>query len=86
MSVTRVTYAPGWKWSEHIKPVVGTDSCQVPHFGYVLAGRLKTVMDDGTAAELEPGDIAIIPPGHDAWVTGDEPCIILDFQGASRNV
>ncbi len=86
MSVTRVTYEPGWKWSEHIKPIAGTESCQVSHFGYVISGHLHVVMNDGTEADLGPGDITITPPGHNAWVIGDEPCVFLDFQGASRNV
>jgi len=86
MSVAKVTYAPGWKWSEHIKPVAGTESCQVAHFAYVISGHLHIVMSDGTEAELGPGDITITPPGHNAWVIGDEACVLLDFQGASRNV
>lgn len=86
MSIARVTYGPGWKWSEHVKPLVGTESCQVPHFAYVISGHFHYVMDDGTESDLGPGDITITPPGHDAWVVGDEPCVLLDFQGASRNV
>ncbi|PZR97788.1 MAG: cupin [Candidatus Chloroheliales bacterium] len=86
MSIYRVIYEPGWKWSEHIKPLVGTESCQVTHFSYIISGHIHAVMDDGTEADLGPGDVAIIPPGHDAWVVGDEPCVGLDIQGASRNV
>ncbi len=86
MPVARVSYGPGWKWSEHVKPVVGTDSCQVAHFAYIISGRLHVLMNDSTEADLGPGDVTIIPPGHDAWVIGDEPCVLLDFQGASRNV
>ena len=86
MSVARVTYGPGWKWSEDIKPVAGTDSCQVSHFVYIISGHLHAAMNDGTEADLGPGDISITPPGHNAWVVGDEPCVVLDFQGASRNV
>jgi hypothetical protein len=86
MTVARVTYAPGWRWSQDIKPVVGTDSCQVPHFGAIISGRIHVKMDDGTEQELGPGSIGIIPSGHDAWVIGDQPVIWIDFQGASRNV
>jgi quercetin dioxygenase-like cupin family protein len=80
-SVMRFTFEPGWKWSEHVKPTAGTASCQVAHFVYLLSGREKTVMDDGTEVELGPGDVALIPPGHDGWVLGDEPCVLLDFGG-----
>lgn len=86
MSVVRMTCEPGWKWSEHIRPMAGTQSCQGTHFSYVISGRFRTVTDDGRVDDLGPGDIAITPPGHDAWVVGDEPCVILDFQDASRNV
>jgi len=75
----RATFEPGWKWSEHVKPIAKTDSCQVAHAGYVLSGRMKIVMDDGTSAEIGPGDAMVCPPGHDAWVLGDEPCVIVDF-------
>ncbi len=86
MTIVRMTCEPGWKWSEHIRPIVGTESCQGTHFSYVISGHFRTVMNDGTVDDLAPGDIAITPPGHDAWVIGDEPCVLLDFQGASRNV
>ena len=85
MTVVKMTCEPGWKWSEHMRPRVGTDSCQGTHFSYVLSGRFRTIMDDGRVDDLEPGDIAITAPGHDAEVVGNEPCVILDFQGASRN-
>ena len=81
MTAMKTTFEPGWRWSEHVKPKAGTASCQVPHFGYVLSGRMHVVMDDGKEAELGTGDVAIIPPGHDAWVIGDEPFVGLDFQG-----
>ena len=82
----RATYEPGWRWSEHMRPIAGTDSCQVTHFTYVVSGRFRTVMNDGRVDELGPGDIAITAPGHDAMVVGDEPCVLLDIQDASRNV
>ena len=86
MSIVRMTCEPGWKWSEHMRSIAGTDSCQRPHFTYVISGHFRTVLDDGTVDDLGPGDIAITPPGHDAWVIGDEPCVLFDFQDASRNV
>ena len=84
--VGRATFEPGWRWSEHVRPMVGTDSCQGTHFTYILSGHFRTVMNDGRIDDLGPGDIAITGPGHDAWVVGDEPCVLFDFQGASRNV
>ena len=80
----RATFEPGWKWSECVKPIAGTESCQVAHLGYVLSGTMVCVMDDGSEHTFKPGDAAHIPPGHDAWVTGDEPCVFLDFQGAAN--
>ena len=67
------TFEPGWRWSEHVKPLSGTDSCQVEHIGYVLKGRMKVVMDGGEELEVGPGDVFHMPPGHDAWIVGDEP-------------
>lgn len=78
-TVMRATFEPGWKWSECIKPLAGTNSCQAPHVNYVISGRMKVVMDDGSEMEMGPGDAADIPPGHDAWVIGNEPCIAIDF-------
>jgi quercetin dioxygenase-like cupin family protein len=80
-ALMRTTFAPGWRWSKDVRPAVGTASCQVPHCTYGIAGRLHVQMDDGSEQEIGPGDIALIPPGHDAWVVGDEPYIGLDFQG-----
>lgn len=77
--IMRVIFQPGWKWSECVKPTVGTESCQAPHINYIISGRLKVVMDDGSEIEMGPGDVAEIPPGHDAWVIGDEPCVAIDF-------
>ena len=75
------TFKPGWKWSEHVKPIAGTDSCQVHHLGYVVSGRMKIVMDDGSEGEVGPGDVCDIPPGHDAWTVGDDACVMVDFGG-----
>lgn len=75
------TFEPGWRWSEHVKPIAKTDSCQSLHIGYVVSGRMHTVMDDGSAFEMGSGDSVYIPPGHDAWVLGDENCVLYDFSG-----
>ena len=80
--VGRATFQPGWRWSESVKPIVGTDSCQVPHNGYVVSGRIGIKMDDGTEFEAGPGDAYDIPPGHDGWVIGDEPYVGVDFSSA----
>ena len=80
-AVGRATFEPGWKWSEHVKPIAGTDSCQSAHLGYYVSGRMKVVMDDGQEEEFGPGDFANIPPGHDAWIVGDDPCVVIDWQG-----
>lgn len=84
VTVGKAVFEPGWKWSECVKPLAGTDSCQVPHVGYVISGRMKVVMDDGSEEEFGPDDALVIPPGHDAWILGDEPCVILDFAGADQ--
>ena len=76
--VTRSTLQSGWKWSEHVKPIAQTASCQVKHTGYVVSGQLKVAMDDGSEAEFGAGDAYVIPPGHDAWVVSDEPCVAVD--------
>jgi mannose-6-phosphate isomerase-like protein (cupin superfamily) len=69
---------PGWRWSEHVKPRSGTESCQVLHRGYVVSGRTRVVMNDGSEMEIGPGDAYVIPPGHDNWVVGDEPFVGVD--------
>jgi hypothetical protein len=79
-SVARLTVQPGWRWSECIKPVVGGDSCQAAHLGYVVSGRLHVTADDGAQADLNPGDSYRLAPGHDAWVVGDEPFMALEFE------
>lgn len=80
-AIGRATFQPGWRWSEHVKPIAKTDSCQTSHVGYFLSGRMKVVMDDGEEMEYGPGDFATMAPGHDAWILGDEPCVFLDWQG-----
>jgi hypothetical protein len=78
-AVARGVFEPGWRWSTNVKPIAGTDSCEVSHLGYCVSGRMKIYMDDGTEAEVGPGEAAAIPPRHDAEVVGDEPCIWVDF-------
>ncbi len=75
------TFEPGWKWSDHVKPIAGTDSCQAAHLGYVISGRQIIHMDDGAELEIGAGDIVSIPAGHDGWTVGNEPCVVLDFAG-----
>lgn len=80
-TVGRATFRPGWRWSEHVKPIAGTESCQAAHTGYFVSGRMRVVMDDGEETEFGPGDFGAIAPGHDAWIVGDEPCVVIDWQG-----
>ena len=81
--VGRFTFQPGWRWSECIKPVVGTESCQTDHVGYVASGRLGVAHEDGSTVTLSPGDAYRISPGHDAWVEGDEAFVGFEFKGAA---
>lgn len=78
-SFVRLTLQPGWKWSKDIKPSMNTDSCQASHVQYVVSGRLRITMDNGTTVDLKPGDAASIPPGHDAYVVGNEPFVAIDL-------
>jgi hypothetical protein len=78
-TVGRGVFEPGWRWSENVKPIAGTESCQVSHLGYCMSGRMRLYMDDGSEFEVGPGDVAAIPPGHDAEVVGDEACVFVDF-------
>ena len=80
-AVGRATFQPGWKWSEHVKPIAKTDSCQAAHMGYFISGRMVIEMDDGERMEFGPGDFMTAAPGHDAWIVGDEPCVVIDWQG-----
>lgn len=82
--VGRLTLQPGWRWSECIKPVVGTDSCQAEHLGYAVSGRLGVTHEDGTMVEIGAGDAYVIAPGHDAWVIGDEPFVGVEFKSAGE--
>jgi hypothetical protein len=75
---------PGWRWSEHVKPVAGTELCEAPHFQYHAQGTLHVVMADGTEFDAHQGDVTALPQGHDAWVVGDENVILVDWYGASN--
>ena len=77
----RATFEPGWKRSTCVKPIAKTESCQAPHTLYQISGKMKVVMEDGTQTEVGPGDMAVIPPGHDAWVVGNEPVVAIDITG-----
>ena len=80
VTASKITYQPGWQWSKHIKPVAGTASCQVHHFGFLISGRLHVKLDDGQEMDIEAGDVVEIPSGHDGWVVGKEPAVFLQFQ------
>jgi len=82
--VGRIICEPGWRWSNDVKPIAGTDSCEAPHFQYHVSGRIGVRMDDGTELEIGPGEVSSLPSGHDAWVIGDEPVVVVDFHGATH--
>ncbi|MDQ3226657.1 MAG: cupin domain-containing protein [Chloroflexota bacterium] len=81
-AIASSAFQPGWRWSEHVKPLVGTESCQTHHRGYIVSGRMGVRMDDGAEMEFGPGDVYEIPSGHDGWVVGNEPMIGLEISGA----
>lgn len=81
--VARLTFEPGWRWSNDVKPIAGTDSCEIPHFQYHVSGRLAIRMDDGSEFIAAPGDVTSLPSGHDAWVVGEESVVVVDWFGAS---
>jgi hypothetical protein len=83
-SVGRLVLQPGWRWSNDVKPIAGTHSCEVQHFQYQVSGRICIRMDDGSEFTSGPGDVLSVPSGHDAWVVGDEPVVVIDFHGASN--
>jgi hypothetical protein len=80
VTVGRFAFEPGWRWSECVKPVAGTDSCQARHVGVVHTGRLGITHEDGTELEIGPGEVYVIEPGHDAWVIGDERFVGFEFE------
>lgn len=79
LTLLRGVFEPGWRWSNDVKPIAGTDSCQVRHLGYVVAGTMQVRMDDGQEVTIGAGDLFDLAPGHDAWVIGDEPCEMVDL-------
>lgn len=79
--IGRATFEPGWRWSTSVQPIAKTKSCEAPHFQYHISGTIMVRMDDGTELECKPGDVSLLPTGHDAWVVGDEPAVVVDFQG-----
>ena len=80
-TIGRITLEPGWSWEKCVKPIVKTNSCEAPHTQYIISGHIKVVMDDGSEEQFGPGDTAVIPSGHNAWVVGDEPVVAIDFAG-----
>jgi mannose-6-phosphate isomerase-like protein (cupin superfamily) len=82
--IGRATFEPGWKWSTSVQPLAKTKSCEAPHFQYHISGTIMVVMDDGAQFECKPGDVSLLPMGHDAWVVGNEPVIVVDFQGMTE--
>jgi len=79
--VGRAVFEPGWRWATSVQPLAKTKSCEAPHFQYHVSGVLKIRMDDGTELECRAGDVSLLPSGHDAWVVGNEPAVVIDFQG-----
>lgn len=80
-TIGRAVFEPGWRWFTSVQPIAKTKSCQASHFQYHVSGVLRVKMDDGSEFECRPGDVSLIPPGHDGWVVGDEPVVLVDFQG-----
>ncbi|MFA5930472.1 MAG: cupin domain-containing protein [Candidatus Micrarchaeia archaeon] len=83
-TVGRLTLQKGWRWSKDVKPIAKTEWCEAPHFQYHVSGRLHVKMSDGQEFELAAGDISFLPAGHDAWVVGDEPVVLVDWYGAGN--
>jgi hypothetical protein len=81
--VGRLVLEPGWRWSNDVKPIAGTESCLAPHMQYHVSGRLAVRMDDGTEFVAGPGDVTSLPQGHDAWVVGEETVVVVDWFGAT---
>ena len=82
-AVGKLVLQPGWRWSKDVKPLAKTASCEAPHFQYHVSGKLAVKMDDGTEFVAGHGDVTALPSGHDAWVVGDEPVVVIDWSGAS---
>jgi hypothetical protein len=82
--IGRFVFQPGWRWSTDVKPIAGTELCEAPHFQYHLSGTLRIHMADGTEFDATPGQVTYLPSGHDAWVVGDEPVVVVDWYGATE--
>ena len=80
-TIGRAIFEPGWRWATSVQPLAKTKSCEAPHFQYHVAGVLRIRMDDGQEFDCKPGDVSLLPSGHDAWVVGNEPAVVVDFQG-----
>ena len=80
-TIGRAVFEPGWRWSTSVQPIAKTKSCEAPHLQYHVSGVLVVRMDDGNEFECRPGEVSLLPSGHDAWVVGDEPAVVVDFQG-----
>lgn len=85
-TIGRAVLNPGWRWSADVQPLAGTSSCELAHTAYVISGRMRVTMNDGTEAELGAGDAHYVSPGHDAWVVGEEPCVVIDFTAPAQMV
>ena len=83
-TIGRAVFEPGWRWATSVQPIAKTSSCEAPHFQYHVAGVLRIRMDDGAEFDCRPGDVSLLPSGHDAWVIGDEPVVLVDWWGASN--
>jgi quercetin dioxygenase-like cupin family protein len=84
VSIGRATFEPGWRWSTCVGPIAKTKSCEMAHFGYQISGVLVTRMDDGTETATKPGDVVVIPPGHEAWVAGNQNVVVIDWHGMTN--
>lgn len=80
-TIGRAIFEPGWRWSTSVQPLAKTKSCEAPHFQYHVSGVLMVLMDDGSEYECRAGDVSLLPSGHDAWTVGNEPAVVVDFQG-----
>ena len=80
-TIGRAIFEPGWRWATSVQPLAKTKSCEAPHFQYHVSGVLRVKMDDGAEFDCRPGDVSLLPSGHDAWTVGDEPAVVVDFQG-----
>jgi hypothetical protein len=86
LTVAKVTLQPGGSWEKHVKPRVNTKSCEITHSSYIISGRVKTVMNDGTEVESGPGSVGVVEPGHNIWVVGNEPAVVIDFSGVKEYI